>query len=176
MAQFSYQMASIVTIYLGVRAKIDLSEGLTLAENPTAPDGTTFNPSTGIWDIGMLEPGDSNIRDIQIKVVLASPSLTDLPLEKRCLMAEVISAVPWFASDLQKRVNDRAIACLGKGTEVELRGDEIELFRHHDCVDTVTYPCTSEPAMELFVFPPTFQCPDQAHMGKESHAGSGIGA
>ncbi len=138
---------------LGVRAKIDLSEGLALAENPM-PSGTTFNPSTGIWDIGMLESGDSNIRDIQIKVVLTSPSLTNLPLEKRCLTAEVISAVPWFGSDLQKRVNDRAIACLGKETEVELREDEIELFRHHDCVDTATYPCTSDATLELFVSRP----------------------
>ena len=133
---------------LGVQLRIELSPGLTFAGTPTAPSGTTYSATTGIWDVGTLETGGSNAKSLPVTVNLTSDSLDDLPLEKRCLTAEVISAVPGFASDLSKRENDIATACLGRTVEWLSEGD-VNLFDYVDCVGVTTTPCTSMDSLEL---------------------------
>ncbi len=134
---------------LAVQLRIDLSDGLTFAGVPTAPTGTTFHPTTGIWDIGALD-SDTPL-SLPVAVRLTADSI---PLEERCLTATVIRAVPWFAADVEKRVNDIATLCLGEGTEVELNGNELGgtvLFQHRDCVGSTSPPCTSADTLELVV-------------------------
>ena len=141
-------------VQLGVQVKIDLSQGLTFANAPLAPDGTTFsetNETTGVWNVGTLDAGESNAKMLPVAVNLVSESLRDLPLEKRCLTAEVISAVPWFEFDLRKRENDIDTLCLGKATEVELRQHDVALFHLLDCVGRTARPCTNDDSMELLV-------------------------
>ena len=136
---------------LGVRVRIELSPGLTFAGIPTAPSGTTFSTTTGIWDVGTLEAEDADAKSLPVAVNLTSDSLADLPLEKRCLTAEVIRAVPWFASDIRKRENDIATLCLGERGEALLSGvlSDVLLFYVRDCVGDTSAPCTSADTVEL---------------------------
>ena len=138
---------------LGVQVKIELSPGLTLAGTPSAPSGTNFSATDaapGIWDIGALEDGYANAKSFPVAVNLTSDSLADLPLEKRCLTAEVTRAVPWFPADLSKRRNDIAAACLGEAPKLLplTRGDFI-LFNIKDCVGITSHPCTSADTVEI---------------------------
>ena len=138
-----------VDTQLGVRVKVELSPGLTFDGTPAAPSGTTFsatNTTTGIWNVGTLNSSD--FKSLPVAVSLTSDSLSDLPLEKRCLTAKVVSAVPWFAFDLSKRQNDIAIMCLGARKMPIQRGDGT-LFHYYDCVGVTAYPCTSTDTMEL---------------------------
>ncbi len=77
---------------LEVQVEISLSPGLSFAvTQPDPPSGTTFNTTTGIWNVGILqsglEPCDQSA--IQVAVNLTADSLEDLPLEERCLTVEL---------------------------------------------------------------------------------------
>ncbi len=133
-----------------VQVKISLSPGLSFAgTQPNEPPGTTFNRTTGIWNVGTLEfTSVESPLLLPVAVNLTTASLADLPLETRCLTAKVVNAVPWFASDPLKRLDDTATACLGK--ELLAQGD-IALFHYLDCVGVTSTPCTSADTLELLV-------------------------
>ena len=133
---------------LQVQVRITLSRGLTFASTPQAPTGTTFNANTGVWDIGTLEAGSSNSKELPVAVNLTSDS-TDLPLKERCLTAEVIRAVPWFESQRWKRDNDIFTMCLGAGQKVLVTGGDFPLFDFYPCVGVTSYPCTGDNTLEL---------------------------
>ena len=137
-----------------VQVKISLSPGLSFADTqPEAPShfngSTTFDTSTGIWNVGAMP---RRLRDsplsFQVAVNLTAHSLDDLPLEERCLTAEVVNAVPWFANDPLKRANDTATACLGTAL---LSKGETALFHYLDCVGATSTPCTDADTLELVV-------------------------
>ena len=130
-----------------VQVEISLSPGLSFAANqPEAPSGTTFDASTGIWNIGTILPSVKLL--LPVAVNLTADSLADLPLEERCLTANVVRVTPWFANDPLKRQNDTATACLGK--ELLTQG-ETALFDYVDCVGATSTPCTSADTVELVV-------------------------
>ncbi len=136
-----------------VQVKISLSPGLSFADTqPEAPShfygSTTFATTTGIWNVGAMPRMRFNLLSLPVAVNLTADSLADLPLEERCLTAEVVNAVPWFANDPLKRVNDTATACLGT---VLLAEGEVTLFDYIDCVGATTTPCTSADTLELLV-------------------------
>ena len=146
----SYRSRDFRNELYGVRVKIELSPGLAFAGTPTPPSGTTFNATTGIWNVGTLEHGSDNAKSFPVAVNLTSDSLGDLPLEERCLTAKITSAVPWFGSDPWKRQNDTASACLGDGPELSpMTRGELVLFNVHDCVGVTSYPCTSADTLEI---------------------------
>ena len=130
-----------------VQVEIGLSQGLYFAANqPEAPSGTTFDASTGIWNIGTF----NQIRlFLPVAVNLTADSLADLPLEERCLTAKVVSAVPWFALDPFKQQNDTATACLGDVQTAVDPWRRITLFDFYSCVGITTTPCTSANTLEL---------------------------
>ncbi len=130
-----------------VQVEISLSPGLSFAANqPDAPSSTTFDATTGNWDIGTLSSGGK--LPFPVAVNLSADSLVDLPLEERCLTAKVVNSVPWFASRPLKRQNDTATACLGKAL---LTQGETTLFHYLDCVGVSSTPCTSTDMLELVV-------------------------
>ena len=135
-----------------VQVEISLSPGLAFARTPQAPSGTEFDPSTRIWDIGTLATIDAQRRriilDLPVAVALSNDSLADLPLEKRCLTAEVVSEAPSWRS---KRENDTATVCLGEDPKVLLSSGEMVLFDFYPCVGVTNYPCTSADTLELVV-------------------------
>ena len=132
-----------------VQVKISLSKGLAFSgTQPQAPSDTTFNTSTGIWDVGVLEMNiidAQNILMLPVAVNLTTDSLADLPLEERCLTAEVVRAIPWPS----KRENDTATVCLGDDPTVLLTSGAINLIEFFPCVGVTEYPCTSADTLEL---------------------------
>ena len=150
--RYGFPASSLAThTQLDVQLEISLSPGLAFAGTPQAPDGTTFDPATGIWDVGTLERtrGAADRRSLPVAVNLTADSLADLPLEERCLTAKVVRAVPWFAFDRSKRENDTATVCLGEDPKVLLTNGYIELFDFFDCVGRDTFICTGEDTLEL---------------------------
>ena len=112
-----FSSADSTSIQHDAQIDISLSPGVDFAETqPQAPSGTTFDPATGIWNVGALAvPGQTgNVRSLPVTVNLSNDSLADLPLEERCLTAKVLRAMPWFAFDRSKRGNDTATVCLGR--------------------------------------------------------------
>ena len=139
-------------VQLGVQVRIDLSPGLAFAGTPTPPSGTSFSTTSataGIWDVGALESGPDETKSLPVVVNLTSDSLADLPLEKRCLTAEVISAVPWFPFDFQRRENDIVTVCLGEAPKALLTSGEISLIDFYPCIGVISSPCTTEDTLEL---------------------------
>ena len=138
-----------VSRQIDVQVKVTLSQGLAFASTQQAPSGTTFDPDTGIWDVGTIEQTPNlDYKSLPVAVNLTDPPLADLPLEERCLTAEVTRAVPWFALHHHKRANDITTVCLGKD-RVLLTGGEVPLFSYRDCVGVTAYPCTSDDTLEL---------------------------
>ena len=132
-----------------VQVEISLSPGLSFAATQQAPSSGTFDTSTGIWNIDTMERKLSEeALSLPVAVNLTTDSLSALPLEERCLTAKVVRAVPWFASDLSKRVNDIATACLG---EALLSSGAIDLFTFYPCIGPTSYPCTNADTLELVV-------------------------
>ena len=128
---------------LDVQVEISLSRGLSLAAGQEAPDGTTFDSTTGIWNVGTL-----GSQSLPVAVNLTTYSLADLPLEDRCLTAKVVRAVPWFHSQTFKRQNDTATACLGK---VLLSSGELDLVTFYPCIGVTSHPCNNADTLELVV-------------------------
>ena len=130
-----------------VQVEISLSPGLSFAgTQPEAPSGTTFDTSTGIWNVGAV---GAVTPSLQVAVNLSADRLTDLPLEERCLTAKVVSAQPWFADDPLKRLNDTDTACLGRPTV--LSSGTMDLVDFYPCIGVTSAPCTSEDTLELVV-------------------------
>ena len=152
-AQSGFTSASYDNTQVDVEVAVSLSAGLAYAETqPQAPGGTTFDPVTGIWDVGTLPvhvPGTGNFLVLRfpVAVTLSNDSLADLPLEERCLTAEVTNAVPWPS----KRENDTATVCLGDEPKIPLREGDVSLFYLYDCTVAESTPCTSESTVELVV-------------------------
>ncbi len=144
-------------VQFDVRVKISLSPGLNFGTT-TAPDGTTFSTTTGNWDVGTLTPPDQDSagshKSLPVAVNLTADSVTEIPLEKRCLTAEVTRANPWFAWDGSKRLNDTYTACLGETIPVRLNQGDVNLFHYLDCVGVATAPCTSADTLELLARTP----------------------
>ena len=130
-----------------VQVEISLSQGLLFAATqPEAATGTTFDASTGIWNVGATDSRAG--LSLPVAVNLTAESLADLPLQERCLTAKVVRAVPWFANDPVRRVNDTATACLG--TE-PLSSGTMDLIEFYPCISATSTPCTSEATLELVV-------------------------
>ena len=135
-----------------VQVKITPSPGLVFSSTQQAPTGTTFDPNTGIWSVDAIEK-TTNLDYITLPVVvgLTNDSFADLPLDERCLTAEVTEATPWFALHHHKRANDITTVCLGEDPKVLLNQSDIPLFYWHDCVGVDAHPCTSDDTLELVV-------------------------
>ena len=132
-----------------VQVEISLSPGLSFAANQQAPGDTTFDTSTGNWNLGTLEARRTGHPSLPVAVVLTAESLADLPLEERCLTARVVRAVPGFASHPSKRLNDTVTACLGVGGL--LSSGAAGLIEFYPCIGVTSYPCTGADTLELVV-------------------------
>ena len=120
-----------------VQVEISLSPGLSFAANQSgAPAGTTFDASTGIWNMGTVHSSQRS-QLLPVAVNLTADSLADLPLEDRCLTAKVVNAVPWFANDPSKRVNDTATACLGTAL---FSSGTMDLVSFYPCISDTSPP------------------------------------
>lgn len=152
-----------------VRVKVGISPGLELV-SAAAPTGTTvgpghdplsvnttFNRSTGIWDIGEvldLESGHEPFIDMPVTVRYSGA----VPLEEACLTAELVNIVPPERTDdpaFQR--NNRALGCLGEEPTVLILGSgrstpttrDFKLIEFFPCVGATAYPCNEQDTLEL---------------------------
>ncbi len=124
-----------------------------------------------IWDVGtVLATRAAPTLDVPVVVTL-SPSLAELPLEQRCLTAEVVEALPAYELDPRWRLNDVYTLCLGQRPAVISDG-EVDLWWLHDCVGETNYPCGDAESIELFA---KVNCAEQVSQGIEQFCDEGIG-
>ena len=155
---------------VGVKVAIDISDGLQLAPWLQAQRGT-FDQQTMIWDVGNL-PSSSASYTLNVPVIVTpSPSLAELPLERRCLTAEVVEALPAYELDPRWGLNDVFTLCLGQRPAVISDG-EMVLWWLHDCVGETNYPCGGAEGIELFA---QVNCAEHVSQGIEQYCHRGIG-
>ncbi len=147
-----------------VRVKVGLSPGLDLvsaaAPSRTYDFGTSgtgddvqisssFDPSTGLWDLGYVPQSDLSL-DIDMPVSVRYTGA--VPLEEACLTAELIHVVPPdidMATGVDTQLDNRARACLGDDPMVLIREVEVPLFTFYPCVGETDYPCNDQDTLEL---------------------------
>ena len=155
---------------VGVKVAIDISDGLQLAPGLQAQRGT-FDQQTMIWDVGNL-PSSSASYTLNVPVIVTpSPSLAELPLERRCLTAEVVEALPAYELDPRWGLNDVFTLCLGQRPAVISDG-EMVLWWLHNCVGENRYPCGVADSIELFA---RVNCAEHVSQGIEQYCRGGIG-
>ena len=157
---------------VGVKVAIDVSEGLQFVPGLQPPGGTTFNSDTMIWDVGTVDSDLTTWLTLDVPVVVTpSPSLAELPLERRCLTAEVVEALPAYETDPRWELNDVFTLCLGQRPAVISDG-EIALWWLHNCVGENRYPCGVADSIELFA---RVNCAEHVSQGIEQYCRGGIG-
>ncbi len=145
-----------------VRVEIELSPGLAFAPG-ALPPGDSERPAVArVWvpvsESGRgrgpsVPPGTSLPGTVHASIsawpilnvpvtITSTPSLEDLPLERRCLTARVVSAQPAF-EDPRRQFNDVSTACLRFPPPTVLTAGEIDLWWVHDCVGVTAHPCTA---------------------------------
>ena len=155
---------------VGVKVAIDITDGLQLAPGLQAQRGT-FDQQTMIWDVGNL-PSSSASYTLNVPVIVTpSPSLAELPLERRCLTAEVVEALPAYETDPRWGLNDVFTLCLGQRPAVISDG-KLALWWLHDCVGETDYPCGDAEGIELFA---QVNCAEHVSQGIEQYCRRGIG-
>ena len=157
---------------VGVKVAIDVSEGLQFVPGLQPPGGTTFDSDTMIWDVGTVDSDLTTWLTLDVPVVVTpSPSLAELPLERRCLTAEVVEALPAYETDPRWELNDVFTLCLGQRPAVISDG-EIALWWLHNCVGENRYPCGVAESIELFA---RVNCAEHVSQGIEQYCRGGIG-
>ncbi len=157
-----------------VRVKLTPSPGLALVR-ATAPRGTfgtspndieissSFNLSTGIWNLGSVPENVGGVIYIDMPVTVRYTGAA--PLEQACLTAELVNIVPPERPDNPDIQRDsKAGVCLGNDPRVLLRGeigdhitpatdgDGFPLFHLYPCVGETAYPCNDQDTLELVTF------------------------
>lgn len=137
--------ANLAVIQWDVQVKIVLSPGLSYASELSPPTGTSFDPQSGIWDIGTIRGVGPQSWSLPVIV-----TTDDVPLEQRCLTATVVNATPDFAFEPEVRGNDSATSCLQREKRVVSEGSVI-LWWYNDCVGVNVPPCTDANELLLLV-------------------------
>ena len=126
---------------------ISLPSGLTY-KSATAPTGTSYDSSTGIWTIGDWEvtTGASRLRTLTLTATRAA----NAELNKQCVTAE-ISAKPPEPLASGQTADNRTTVCLGTPPDepVLFQSGEVELWTPYPCVGTTTNPCTTTDTVEV---------------------------
>ena len=140
---------NFINLIADVRVKVELSKGLEFKSGWTPP--ATFVKSgsqSAIWsppDTDKISTPDINPdrQNIDIETQLTSETLTDIPLEERCITASVEDSIP-PPSPIYALGNLKQ--CLGDDPPVLFEEGEIDLFYLHPCagVTPIAYPCRDE--------------------------------
>ncbi len=134
-----------------VRVSIQLSDGLRFPQGIQAPGDTSFNPATGIWEVGDFTKNFVDRSELRGEETFDLPVLVtagNIPLEERCLTAAV-TAEPAFELEPEKRENDVVTICLGKQPPQVLREGEADLFYFHNCVSDPIGLCATGDHLKL---------------------------
>ena len=117
------------------RVTVPLPAGLTY-KSATAPTGTTYNSSTGIWTIGDWDPSSSTSTH---SLTLTATRAANVVLNEQCVTAEISAEPP---EPPLRAVDNRRTFCLGESDEpVLFQSGEVDTFTTYPCVGITTYPC-----------------------------------
>ena len=124
---------------------VPLPAGLTY-KSATAPTGTTYNSSTGIWTIGDWDPSSSTSTH---SLTLTATRAANVVLNEQCVTAEISAEPP---EPPLRVVDNRMTFCLGAPDEPVLfqSGEVVELWTLYPCVAKTTHPCTTADTVEVF--------------------------
>ena len=130
-----------------LRVRVTPSPGLRLAATP--PSGTSFNPATGIWDIGTLNINTvpEGNRSLEIQV-----TGRDGPERDQCLTVEIAHVIP----DLDQPYLP-VTACMDH--KVLITAGPFDIFDWRDCLTGTDYPCHDQPSLELVAVKSAYQAP-----------------
>ena len=121
-----------------VKLKVTPSKGLQYSATPT--DGTTtFNNTTGIWDIGRL----ASLIDKQLNVMVTGRDASAVAAADQCLTVEIAHVLP------DREVSWLPVTACMDHKALLLAGDS-DLLTMYDCVARTTYPCHSQPSLEIW--------------------------
>ena len=123
-----------------VRLKVTPSPGL--GYTAAAPTGTSFNSSTGIWDIGTLRSPGTPEGNRQLDIRVTGRASSGIPPEDQCLTVEIEHIIP----DLEEP-HFPVTACMAH--KALLLAGHADLFTMYDCISETDYPCGSQPSLEL---------------------------
>ena len=116
---------------------ISLPAGLAYSSD-TAPAGTSYNSSTGIWTIGDWVATVAIQRTYSI--ALTATLAADAVLHEQCVTAEISANPP---EPLDETANNLSTVCLGKKKSVLFREGQTDLLTLYSCTGVTTYPCST---------------------------------
>lgn len=117
------------------RVTIPLPAGLTY-KSATAPAGTSYNSSTGIWTIGdwhLIGSPPTTAHSLTLTATRAANTV----LHEQCVAAEISAKPP---EPIDKVQNNRSEVCLGAPPVLFQRG-EVDTFTIFPCVGITSDPC-----------------------------------
>ena len=142
-----------------VRVKLTPSPGLELVSG-TAPSGqfgatgkeiqisSSFDPSTGIWDLGSVPENEVVVLYLDMPVTVRYTGA--VPLEQACLTAELVNILPPERPDKPHIQRDSEFRiCLGEDPTVLFQEGEFDLIEFYPCVGVTAYPCNDQDTLEL---------------------------
>ena len=126
------------------RVTVPLPAGLTY-KPATAPTGTTYNSSTGIWTIGDWDPSSStNTHSLTLTATRAANTV----LNEQCVTAKISAKPP---EPLVQTADNRSRVCLGDEPRIVFGSGKADIFTLHNCVGQTNYPCGSSDSLEVVV-------------------------
>ena len=128
-----------------LRFKVTASDGLRYTATP--PAGTTFQPGTGIWNVGTLAAGSSPEGNKSLNIRVTGTG--GLPAEGQCLTVEVEHVIPEPDSPWLP-----VTACMEH--KALITSGLTALVHWHDCLTETAYPCGASPSLELTAVKPAF--------------------
>ncbi len=125
---------------------IPLPSGLTY-KSDTAPVGTSYNASTGIWTIGDWHPTSSTSSHTH-SLTLTATRAADAVLNEQCVTAEISAKPP---EPIDRTADNRSRVCLGDEPRIVFGSGKADIFTLHNCVSQTNYPCGSSDSLEVVV-------------------------
>ena len=128
-----------------VEVRIELGEGLTY-QSHAAPQGTTFNQGSGVWDLGIWNTDNASL-ELTLTAVVSGGAGVHEP----CLTATLVSTPPERIGD-DPLADNSAKICVGEPPDsvlpVLFQEGETDLVTLYDCVGVSTYPCGMDDSLK----------------------------
>ena len=148
--------SSVTSFQYQLRVRVTPSPGLRLAATP--PSGTSFNPSTGIWDLGTLNTNTAPEGNRSLEIQVTGRDARAGPAEDQCLTVEIEHIIP----DLEEPYLPET-ACMAHKTLIT--AGPFDIFDWRDCLTGTDYPCSNQRSLELVAVKSAYQPPHVDSVG-----------
>ena len=128
------------------RVTIPLPAGLAY-KSATAPTGTSYDSSTGIWTIGKWSVTGSPPKKAH-SLTLTATRAADTVLHEQCVTAGISAKPP---EPIGRTADNRRTVCLGDEPPIVFGSGKADIFTVYNCVGQTQYPCGSSDSLEVVV-------------------------